>query len=122
MTSNSKSPVPYSDWKIKQGATIKRNYYLKDASGASKDLTGYTAKCEIRDKPGGNVILALTSSPAVGITITAESGLISIVITKSQSALFNFTVAEYDMRVTDSSNEDTYIAEGKVYLTSRITQ
>jgi hypothetical protein len=120
--SDSNSSVPYRDWKMKQGATIKRNYYLKNANGTAKDLTSFTAKCEIRDKPGGNVILSLTSSPAAGITITAATGLIAVVITKTQSAAFNFTVGEYDMRITNASSEDTYIAEGKVYLTPRITQ
>jgi hypothetical protein len=120
--SDSRSPVPYCDWKMKQGATIKRNYYLKNVNGTAKDLTSYVAKCEIRDKPGGNIVLSLTSTPAAGITITAGSGLIAVVITKAQSLLFNFTTGEYDMRVTDSASEDTYIAEGKVYLTPRITQ
>jgi len=82
------------DLRVVQGQTWTTTITLTDENDVAIDLTGYTAKMEIRDKPGGQLYLSLTP------TVTAATGTITMTITAAQSVLFTFTHAAYDLKIT----------------------
>lgn len=49
------------------------------------DLTGYTAKLQVRPAPGMPAVLSLTSTPPAGLTINDAEGTIDIVATAAQT-------------------------------------
>lgn len=114
--------VPEYQLEIMQGADKTLTLVLTDNNDAAVDLTGYTAKLEIRDRAGGSVISTLTSTPAAGITINAASGQIVLAWTAAQTVLFNFDKAVYDLFITASGGTKTCIIRGEVTLIPRVTQ
>lgn len=114
--------VPEYDIEIMQGADKSITFTLTDNNDNAVDLTSYTAKLEIRDRPGGAIIISLTSLPAAGITITAATGVIVAAWTAAQTALFTFDTAYYDLFTTSGTGTKTCIARGKILLIQRVTQ
>lgn len=108
--------------RIHQGATWAFSLILTDDNGTAIDLTGYTAKMEIRDMPGGTVFSTLTSSPAAGITITAATGEIDFALTAAQSAALTFGRGQYDIKITSSGGTVTYLLKGDFIVDARVTQ
>jgi hypothetical protein len=77
------------------------------------DMTGFTAKLQVRRRPGepGAPALALTSSPAAGLTIDAPNGTITARATPAQTDVIPAGPWHWEVEVTNGV--DTYtLAEG----------
>lgn len=106
---------------IEQGATFSRTLTWKDGSGNPIDLTGYTAKLELKDVKG-NVIITLTTNTGGGITLGGSAGTIAVTMTATQTAAFNFSAAHYDLKLTASDGVTvTRLLEGVVNLDDEVT-
>lgn len=75
-----------SEWRVVQGDTWRRTwqYYNPLPSGAADlsspvDLSGWTAKLQVRKEPGSTAVLTLTSDPVAGLTVTGEDGRVDAV-------------------------------------------
>ena len=112
-------PVQH-DITIKQGADWATSIYVKDDNDQPFNLTGYTAKMQIRMKAGASLIKEI-SSPSSGITITGATGVIGLSLTHTETALFSFAEAEYDLLIISPGTTDTYPIGGKVKIIRRIT-
>ena len=64
---------------VKRGCTVSISLTFYDENGAVENLTGWTARMSIKDKAGGDLWLDLYTG--AGITITAGSGLVEILMT-----------------------------------------
>ena len=89
--------VDYEFW---QGDTWEPGTITASMAGTPINLTGYTAKMEIRSVYSGGVILTLTS-PSSGIAMTSL-GVITITLTAAQT---NALLGEYayDLQITQTS-------------------
>lgn len=114
--------VPEYPLYIMQGATRTLTITVQHNNGTAFDLTGYTAKLQIRDKPGGTVISELTSSPAAGLTINAAAGEIVPLWTAAQTAAFVFEKAVYDLPITSATGTVTVLMRGEVPLIMAVTK
>ena len=117
---------------IEQGATTNLNIQWTDSSGSAVDLTGYSARMQIR--PGieaSDVHISLLSdlqpdgtglnlSGSNGVT-PVESGSIGIYISAYSSSLLNFNEAYYDLEMV-SGREVTRLLEGRVKLSKNVTR
>lgn len=113
---------PRHDFEIKQGATWDPALYWKDGTQA-KNITGYTAKMQIRNKANGTLIKEL-SSPSSGITITGSEGKIALLLSGVDTAALTFKRAVYDLMLTDPTPNPDYIycaLEGEVELIPQVT-
>jgi len=104
---------------INKRATFKLSLVLRNSSGTLINLTGYTAKMQIRKDPDGVVIQELTNLS--GLTLGGTAGTILIRIESTATALYDFEFARYDLFITTGS-ESTKILEGDVKLDDSITQ
>lgn len=107
---------------LQQGADWDKLLTVKDTqeTPAIIDLTGYTAKLQIRKEKGSRVVL-YEATEVSGLTITGASGTIRILIPSATTANFNFQSAVYDM-IIDSGSKVTRIMEGNVFLNRRVTE
>lgn len=109
------------------------NYDIKIEKGADYDvtvtwgnppvnLTGYTAKLEIRDRKGGSV-LHTTLTEVAGITLGGAAGTIAIHIEGSVTATFTFSRAVYDLVMTGPTPNfnSKRLLEGQVILDQGVT-
>lgn len=105
------------------------------------DLTGYTAKMEIRPAPGTTVIQELNSVPAAGkgdITLGGAEGTILLSLSATLTAALDFStapsgelevggetvsgrIASYDLQLTKAGVVTTLVA-GKVCLIEDVTR
>jgi hypothetical protein len=118
-------PAYNYDIEVHQGETREFELELTDNAGSPIDLTDYSAKMQIRSKPGGEVFLTLTNDSGSGITITPASGTVGVHMTAAQTAGFGFEAGEYDLPVkVDDGGEDVleYLIDGLVVVTPRKTE
>lgn len=117
---------------IEQGATTNLNIQWTDSSGSAIDLTGYSARMQIR--PGieaNDVHISLLSDlqpDGTGLNLSGsngetpvESGSIGIYISAYSSSLLNFTEAYYDLELVNGI-EVTRLLEGRVKLSKNVTR
>jgi hypothetical protein len=117
---------------IEQGATTNLNIQWTDSSGSAVDLTGYSARMQIR--PGieaSDVYISLESDlqpDGTGLNLSGsngetpvQSGSIGIYISAHSSSLLNFTEAYYDLEMVNGI-EVTRLLEGRVKLSKNVTR
>jgi hypothetical protein len=117
---------------IEQGATTNLNIQWTDSSGSAVDLTGYSARMQIR--PGieaSDVYISLLSNlqpDGTGLNLSGsngetpvESGSIGIYISAYSSSLLNFNEAYYDLELVNGI-EVTRLLEGRVKLSKNVTR
>jgi len=106
------------DIAIDQGATYRLRLTYNDPNGSPINLTGMSARMDIRTNIGGTLILALRS-PSSGITLGGAAGTIDIELTADQTALLTKN-AVYDLELVNGS-EVTRIVQGSVTLDFEVT-
>ena len=118
---------------IDQGATKEFVVRYADSTNSPIDLTGYTAKMQIRPAPGSETLYATLSTTIApdgsGLYITglpcdpvpAASGSIGIVMSAALTTSLNFGDASYDLEI----KKDSYVVrviEGKIRLNKETTK
>jgi hypothetical protein len=107
---------------IDQGSTFSFNIKIQDSKKSVVDLTGYTARMQIRRTLlSQDFIIELTTENG-RISIDAENGSITLTIDASDTAEFNFFTAVYDLEIESSGGIVTRIVQGKVTLSKEVTR
>lgn len=110
------------DLEIKQGATLSLTATWKDSNGAAVNLTGYTARMQVRATYDSSAtILSLTSSS--GITLGGVAGTIAI----SASAMVTAALTApwsgvWDLELVSGSGEVTRLLEGAASVSPEVTR
>lgn len=87
------------------------------------DLTGYTARMQIKAKlADATNILELTSSPAAGITVDNVAKTITVTLTAAQTTQLTFKSAVYSLEMVSSGGIVTEIMNGKLTLDKEVTR
>lgn len=91
-----------------------------DDEGQAVNLSGYTAKMQIRDAPNGNLIQDLTVAPN---TLTVQpAGVFLAYMPASVTATLAWTHAYFDLVAISGSGYVYRVLEGPVYLDLGVTQ
>jgi hypothetical protein len=104
--------MPGADW----GWAVK----IKDDNREAIDTTDWTARMEIRETYGGELIIALETGS--GIINTAAEGLFSIDLTGAQTSDFLARQVVYDLFITDDSGGVTCPFRGPIDILDRVTE
>jgi hypothetical protein len=84
------------------------------------DLTGATARMQIRDKPGGGLLLELSTTSG-GLTITGP-GTIARTLSATATAAITWASAVYDLEVTYADGTVHRYFEGPVTVSPEVTR
>lgn len=84
------------------------------------DLTGYTAKMQIRKSPGAPVILEISSTNG-RLTFDRPNGLINLVVPASVTAALPAGIYKYDLDLTDQNGFVTRFIYGNFEIIGTIT-
>jgi hypothetical protein len=103
------------------------NQTYKSGSGSiewyqPKDLTGYTARMQIREKIDDEDTLVSLTSAAGDITISIPDARIVFTIATSVTEELDFMEGVYDLELVDPAGEATTLLEGKVTLRKEVTR
>ena len=107
---------------IEQGATFNPVLTWKDQAGTPIDLTGYTARMQIRATVDSSTVIHELSTANGELTLGGTAGTITFGIPAATTAGFTFDEAVYDLELTDASGVVTRLLKGNVYLSPEVTR
>lgn len=117
-------PAEKFDLKIEQGATFSFSVTRKDKVGTPIDLSGYTARMQIRQAQGAEIIIeASTANGKLNIPIGAD-GTVFVKLSATDTAKLRYTRCVYDLKAFKGSDglNDLRILQGNVLVSPAITQ
>ncbi len=107
---------------IDQGATWTKEISWQDSDGVAYDLSGYTARMQIRknyaDLDKGEPLLSLDDTS--GITLAASGTNVIIDITAEQTEAIPLGQYYYDLELVNGSV--TKLLRGKVFILGEVTR
>lgn len=111
------------DLTIEPGATFRSTFTWKDkATGEVIDLTGYSARMQVRKNAASDPVLELTTDVDGGIILSDEDGwVITLLVPASDTAELPKGAYRYDLLMEDGDGFVTRLLEGAVTIKDRIT-
>jgi len=104
-----------------QGATFSQVITWKDSTNSPIDLTGYTARMQIRQKVTSSVSLSLTTENN-RITLGGDAGTIALSITSSDMADLPAGSYTYDLELVSVSGDVSRLLMGTFVVRSEVTR
>ena len=106
--------------KINQGATLRIPFTWR-SNGLPIDITGFTARMQIRKTVASSEVIHELSTENGGI-ILGDDGAFLIYISDSVTETFNFTTAVYDLEFVNLDGDVIRLLEGAVQLSLEVTR
>lgn len=86
------------------------------------NLTGYSARMQIKDRIGGTVLLELTDgAPDNRIVIDAANNTVTLTITPTDTAALGFISGTYDLEMVSAGGVVTTIFSGRITIVKEVT-
>lgn len=104
-----------------QGATLTRTVTWKDNAGVPINLTGYTARMQVRsDYDASTAVLTLTTENG-GITLGGSAGTIVITASATDTAALSASTYVYDLELVLGSTV-TRLIQGSFVVNAEVTR
>jgi hypothetical protein len=117
---------------LEQGATFDLPLTYRDPAGTPVDLTGYTARMQVREAPASSVLVEfnsdLTANGFIFITGSAENredganGNIRILLSSANAAALPRFQGRYDLELEDATGYVIRLLEGQFRVEPEITK
>lgn len=112
-------PAKTYDIDIEQGATWRRTFRLRSENGQAFDLSGCTARMQIRPAASSKKIM-LDLRSGQGIEVEGTTGSIMLHITAEQTSSLS-SDGVYDIEITQG-NEVARVLQGNVVVSPEVTR
>ncbi len=109
------------NFEVDQNATFSFIVEYKDENDDAIDLTGASAKMQVRDTKGGSKLAVTLTSPSGGITIDGPNGKLTVRMTPTQTSKIFYPKSSYDVMVVDSNGNKIKLLEGFMTLNRSVT-
>jgi tRNA threonylcarbamoyladenosine modification (KEOPS) complex Pcc1 subunit len=86
------------------------------------DLTGYTARMQIREKVDSTTTIKELTTENGGITLDITNSKITVTISATDTAAFTFASAVYSLELVSSTNVVTPLINGNISLVREVTR
>lgn len=110
------------DFEIEQGSTLLKPIVWKDSTGTVVNLTGYTAKMQIRKSVSSDEVLLELSTVNGKLSITENTGTITMIFSAATTAAIDWSRGKYDLELTSSTGTVTRLIEGEITVSKEITR
>lgn len=108
---------------IEQGSTFKLSLVYKDSNNAVVDLSGYTARMQVRSTLSSSVkLLEVTTDQVDQLWIVPSAGQVNIKLPASVTALLSPAIAVYDLEIVSGEGDVTKIIKGKCKIEGEVTR
>lgn len=114
-------PAATFDLDIEQGANFSKVITWKDSAGVAQDLTGYTARMQIRKSKSATTTLADMTTANGGVTLGGVLGTITLALTAAQTAAMT-SGGVYDLELINGAGFVTRLLEGAVTFSKEVTR
>lgn len=109
------------DFYIEQGATFNQQFIWKDSTGALVNLTGYTARMQIRQTVSNDTVLLSLTTENGRISLGGAAGTITLTLDAATSAGITFSRGVYDLELIHGGVV-TRLLEGQVDVSKEVTR
>jgi hypothetical protein len=109
------------NFEVDQNATFSFVVEYKDNNETAIDLTGASAKMQVRDVKGGTKLAVTLTSPSGGIVINGPLGKLTVTLTPTQTNKLFYPKSVYDIMVVDSNGNKIKLLEGFMTLNRSVT-
>lgn len=110
------------DFELEQGATSRKIIVWTDSNGTLRDLTGYSARMQIRQYVGSDVVLFELSTTNGKIVISPVDGEIALYFSAIDTEKMTWRRGKYDLELVSVSGEVTRLLQGKITISPEITR
>ena len=107
---------------IEQGATFTFNLTWKDSLGAPINLSGYTARMQVRKSVKDTAKMLDLTVANGAITLGGALGTIAIVASATLTSAMDSVKGVYDIEVESATGVVTRLAEGEVTIKLEVTR
>jgi hypothetical protein len=110
---------------IDQGATWSVTVTYKDSTGAPINLTGYTARMQVRANVTSNTVIATLSTTAGSegtITLGGTAGTVDLLISATNTAALTTGQYVYDLELVSGGGVVTRLLEGNFKVSAEVTR
>lgn len=112
---------------INQGATFRKKFVWKvagddGADPVAVDLTGYTAKMQVRATVEATAVLVELSTTNSRITLGGTTGEIELYLSPAVTDAFTWKSGVYDLELTSASGEIERLLAGAVTVVPGVTR
>lgn len=110
------------DIEIEQGATFRMLLQWLDSNESPVDLSGYTARMQIRRTHSSNVTLAEATTEDGRIVLSGATGFVTVVLPAEATAAIKGESAVYDLELESADGFVTRLIEGEVTISREVTR
>ncbi|MCY1167578.1 hypothetical protein D9M73_75460 [compost metagenome] len=110
------------DYELNQGSAISVPFLYTDPAGAIVDLTGYTARMQVRAGIGSAVVLLELTTENGGLVIDGAAGKLTMVITEALAEGFTWRRGVYDIELVPASGEGFRFVQGEIEISPEVTR
>jgi hypothetical protein len=110
------------DFTIEQGATLAKTLIWNDSTGSPVDLTGYTARMQVRQSVSSTTVLLELTSADGEIVITPSTGTIVLNFPAATTAAITWRHGKYDLELESSTGIVTRLIEGQIDVSPEVTR
>ncbi|TXH14228.1 MAG: hypothetical protein E6R03_09740 [Hyphomicrobiaceae bacterium] len=114
-------PAGTYNFTIEQGETFSRVITWNDSSNSPINLTGYTARMQIRKGGGAPELQISLTTGGGGIVLGGVAGTITITIPASDTATMDAKSYVYDLELVSGSGVVTKLLKGIVSVAREVT-
>jgi hypothetical protein len=108
---------------IDQGADWSINFTYQNPNGTPVNLTGYTAALQLRSFPDAPTAVLSLSTANGGITITAQTGVIAVRATATQTGSIIAGTYDYDLEIySANATSTTRLSQGQIVVSAQVTR
>lgn len=109
------------DIATEQGSSLSRVVTYNDAAGAPVNLTGYTARMQVRPRASSGFAYLSLLSPSGGLTLGGTTGTITILVDGSVTSAIPAGDYVYDLEVVNGAYVDKVMG-GDFTLSAEVTR
>jgi hypothetical protein len=118
------------DFSVDQGSTKRFNFIWSHNTGTADtpvwtpyDLTGCSAKMQVRVAHGKPVLVEITNSTTDGsLTLGGAAGTVAVWLSDENTDLLNVKTTHYDIEITFPGGDTQRVLQGKITSSLAITQ
>jgi hypothetical protein len=110
------------DFVIEQGSTLDKAFVWKDSAGAVINLSGYTARMQIRQTVSSSTVLLELTTLNNRIIITPGEGKVRLLVAAADTAAITWQRGKYDLELMSSTGTVTRLLYGDVEVSREVTR
>ena len=115
-------PAAEYNFAIEQGTTTVKPFVWKSSDGMPVDLSGYTARMQVRRSVSAPEVLLEASTSNDRIQLDPLAGRYTLVLPADVTAAINWTRGRYDIELESPDGAVTRLLQGEITVSKEVTR